>query len=89
MSKSIDRQFQKADAAVERAVTAFMSKIEPMLVKWDGVPPAHIAQRLLLVLCTEASKLVDDPIVAEFAGPATLKLSNDLADYRDARALDR
>jgi hypothetical protein len=72
-----ERQFQKADAAVERAVTAFMRKIEPMLGKWEAVPFTYIVERLLLALCTELSKLIDE---SKIAGPATLKLSIALAD---------
>jgi len=31
MNKNIDRQFQKADAAIERAVADFMGKIDKMI----------------------------------------------------------
>jgi hypothetical protein len=40
MNASTDRQFQEAGVAVEQVVTAFMGKIEPMLVKWEAVAPA-------------------------------------------------
>jgi hypothetical protein len=29
-------------------------------------------------------KLADHPVIADFVGPASLRLSNALADYRDA-----
>jgi hypothetical protein len=89
MSNSTDRQFQEADAAVEQTVAAFMGKVEPLLVNWEAVAPTYIVQCLLLTLCREVSKLVDDPVVRDFAGPATVRLSNALADYRDSRSADR
>jgi hypothetical protein len=54
-----------------------MSEIEPMLGKWEAVAPAYIVERVLLALCTETSKLIDE---SKIAGPATLKLSIALAD---------
>jgi|RhiMethySRZTD1v2_1073278.scaffolds.fasta_scaffold3385702_1 hypothetical protein len=89
MNNSTKRQFQEADAAVERAVTDFMSKIEPMFVKWEAVASVYILERVLLALCTEASKLADDPVLSSFVGDATLRLSNAVADYRDSRPEDR
>ena len=85
MANNTERQFQEADAAVDRAVTAFMSKIQGMSGKWEAVAPAYIVERVLLKLCTEMTKLIDDPDLAKSMGPATIKLSNDLADYRDSR----
>jgi hypothetical protein len=84
-----DQQFQAVDAAVEQAVTAFRAKIELMFGKWEAVAPSYIVERLLLALCEEMTKLIDHPDFADRAGPETLKLSNALADYRDARAVDR
>jgi hypothetical protein len=85
VANSTERQFQEADAAVERAVAAFMSKIEPLSAKWEAVARAYIVERVLLALCEGMTKLIDDPDVANNVGPATLKLSNDLADYCDAQ----
>ena len=39
MDKNTERQFQAADAAIENAVTAFMSKIDQMLGQWEAVAP--------------------------------------------------
>jgi hypothetical protein len=89
MNDSTKRQFQQADAAVDKAVAAFMSKIEPMSGKWDAVAPAYVIERVLLVLCEEMTKLIDDPDLANIMGPAMLKLSNALADFRDSRWEDR
>ena len=35
------------------------------------------------------TKLIDDPILVDMAGPAALKLSNALADYRDSLPSER
>jgi hypothetical protein len=86
MDDRTERQFQKADAAVDQAVAAFMSEIEPMLGKWEAVAPQYILEHVLLALCTEVSRLVDE---SKIDGPDTLKLSNALADYRDSRWEDR
>jgi hypothetical protein len=85
MDKNTERQFQAADAAIENAVTAFMSKIDQMLGQWEAVAPMYIVEGTLQALCDGMTKLIDDPIMAGIAGPAALKLSNALADYRDSR----
>ena len=89
MNDSTKRQFQQADAAVDEAVATFMSKIESMSGKWDAVAPAYVIERMLLVLCEEMTKLIDDPDLANIMGPAMVKLSNALADFRDSRWEDR
>jgi hypothetical protein len=89
MNDNIDRQFQEADVAVEKVVTACMRKIESMFGKWEAVTPAYIVERLLLALCAEMIKLIDEDWFADSAGTETLKLSNALVDYRDARAINR
>ena len=83
------RQFQQADSAVERTVATFMNSIESMLGKWQVVAPTYIVEGVLLKLCEEMTKLIDNPLLAEHMGPATLELSNALADYRDSRFVDR
>ena len=89
MEDSTKRQFQEADAAVDKAVAAFISKIELMSGNWDAVAPAYILERVLLSLCDEMTKLIDDPDLANVMGPAMLKLSDALADFRDSRWEDR
>jgi len=90
MNDSTKRQFQIADAAVDKAVAAFLGKIESMSKEMgDAVPPAYIVERVLLMLCDEMTKLIDDPDLANSMGPALLKLSNALADFRDSRWEER
>ena len=40
---------------------------------------------MLLALCEEMTKLIDDPDLANVMGEAMLKLSDALADYRGSR----
>jgi hypothetical protein len=90
MSKSTERQFQEADAAVERTVKAFMGKVEQMRWRWEAVAPTYIIHHVLDELCEEVTKLIDDPALADHVlGPATIKLSNALADYRDSPLAER
>jgi hypothetical protein len=81
-------QFDKADSAVARVVDAFMTRIELMFGKLEPVYATYILQRLLLILCHRMTKLLDDPRFAEHMRPATMKLSNAMADYRDSRCVD-
>ena len=81
-----DRQFDEADAAVTQAVTAFVSEFESMR-EMDTVAPTYIVESALLELATELSALTDD--IKDVAGPATLKLLDAFADYRDLRPEDR
>ena len=60
-----------------------------MMVRWEAVAPSYIAESVLLELCAELSRLTDDPVVRNHAGPATIKLSIALADYRDSRFEER
>ena len=90
MNGSTKRQFQIADAAVDKAVAAFLGKIEGNGGEMgDAVAPAYIVERVLLMLCDEMTKLIDDPDLANSMGPALLKLSNALADFRDSRWEER
>jgi hypothetical protein len=94
MSKSTEQQFEEANTAVKRAVAAFRSTIEGMLDKcasgkWVAVAPSYILQCTLVELCEEMTRLIDDPRDADLLGPAGIKLSNALADYRDSRPSER
>jgi hypothetical protein len=82
-------QLDKADAAVAREVAAFMNRIEAMFGKWEEVERKYIVERMLLILCYRMTKLLDNPNLAEHMGPATINLSNAMADYRDSRCVDR
>ena len=81
-----EQQFQDADIAVERTVNHFLTRLEQMIGQWDAVAPT---ERALLRLCDGMAKLIDDPILADIAGPAALKLSNALLDYRDSLPSER
>ena len=59
-----DRQFDAADAAVERAVATFISKIKSIETKWEAVAPSYIIERMLLTLCEEMPRLIDDPLIS-------------------------
>jgi hypothetical protein len=89
MDKNIEQQFQAADVAVERAVERFLAEIEQMTGRWESVAPSYIVKRTLLRLCDSMTKLIDDPIIANIAGPAAVKLSNALLDYRDSLPSER
>jgi hypothetical protein len=86
---TIDRDYHKADAAIERAVTDFVGTIDKLMGRWETVAPSYIVERMLLAMSDELAKLIDDPILADLAGPAQLRLSNALADFRDSLATER
>ena len=50
-----EKQVQEADAAVTRAVTAFVSEFESMWGRWENVAPGYVIE--MLELCTELSVL--------------------------------
>jgi hypothetical protein len=82
-------QLDQADAAIEKEAAAFMIQIESMLGEWEPVASTYIVEGVLLKLCDRMTKLLDDPSFAEHMGPATMKLSDAMADYRDSRYVDR
>ena len=63
-----ERQFREADAAVAEAVAVFISEIELMSGRWEAVAPAYILESVLLALCEEMTKLIDDPDLANSWG---------------------
>jgi hypothetical protein len=77
-----EKQVQEADADVTRAVTAFVSEFESMWGRWENVAPAYVIESALLELCTELSVLAAE--IKSVAGPATVKLLDALAAYRDS-----
>jgi hypothetical protein len=86
MGDNTERQFREADAAIARAVAAFMIKIERMPGKWEAVSSQYIVERVARELCAEMSELIDE---SKTDVPAMLKLSNALADFLDSRPEDR
>ena len=89
MTDSTEQQFHEADAAIDKAIVAFIGKIKSTALQWEAVAPAYVVERALLLVCNEMTKLIDDPGLAERMGPAMAKLSNALADFRDSRFDDR
>ena len=87
MKKSKQDKLDSTIDQAERAVAAFVSKIAKLRSR--DVHPAKAIEVTLLLLCNELTQLIDDPVVANSAGPATLKLSNAMADYRDLQSEDR
>ena len=77
-----EKQVQEADAAITQSVTAFVSEFELMWGRWENVAPAYVIESTLLELCTELSVLAPD--IKTVAGPATVKLLDALAAYRDS-----
>jgi hypothetical protein len=86
-------QFQAAEAAVQLAVRVFRRRLENIFDgcagEWPGVAPSYILEVALVELCREMILIADDPRLVERAGPATLKLSNALADFRDSGWFER
>ena len=83
-----DPQFEDADAAVTRAVIAFVNEIESIFGKWeDVVSPSDIVESALVELSAEVSKLTDE--FKDVVGPATSKLLDALAAYVDSEVEDR
>jgi hypothetical protein len=90
MDDNTEQQFRDANVAIDRAVAAFFIKINSMSGKWDAVSRQSIVERVLPRLCDEIAKLIDHPDVAKHVMvPAMMKLSNALADFRDARWEER
>ena len=77
-----EKQVQEADAAITRTVTAFVSEFESMWGRWENVAPGYVIETSLLELCTELSVLAPD--IKTVAGPATVRLLDALAAYRDS-----
>jgi hypothetical protein len=77
-----EKQAQEADAAITAAVTAFVSEFESMWGRWENVAPAYVIESTLLELCTELSVLAPD--IKTVGGPATVKLLDALAAYRNS-----
>lgn len=89
MSQDTDRHFREAEAAIGRAVSAFMSAIDRIEERADrdGVSFQLVEEVMLLKLCKDLIKRLDTRRTN--IPPATLKLSNALADYRDTRWEER
>ena len=85
MADNTERQLREADAAVDKAVADFISKIELMSERWDAVAPAYILESVLLALCEEMTrpartrrpkccKLANNPRLREAAHPRLTRI---------------
>ena len=84
MTADINPEFKEANAAIEEAALAFVEKIVEMFGKWGEVrPPVHPRDARSKNL-SELLSPADDHLRPAL-GPATLKLLDALADYRDVR----
>jgi hypothetical protein len=66
-----------------------MRAIDRMMGRWSRVSSQIILERVLLLLCEELTKRIDDGDRFSSLGPATLRLSNALHDYRDSPGEER
>ena len=69
------KQYEKADLAVEKAVADFVKRIEALMTRWPAVPPGFVIESALIRISTEMSRLADDPVFRDCAGPASLMLA--------------
>ncbi len=83
--------FEKADAAVDRTTRKIAAEIEKLFKRDFGeVADYNVQDALLLKLVDVLLNLVvDKRYIPGIPGPATLRLSNALHDYRDSSSLDR
>jgi hypothetical protein len=83
-------QIEEADAAIEQAVTTFVSEFESMWGRWEDVAPAYIVESALLALCEDLCELSDEmKYLVRGGGPATAKLLDAMAAYRDSNVEER
>jgi hypothetical protein len=86
--KAAEKQQALARAAIKRAVAMFLGKIDRLTVRWEHVPMDHLYEDMLLELCDELAKRIDNPHNF-LRGEASIRLSNALADYRDSQRHER
>ena len=91
MEKDIERQFRRANAAVERTADAIVSKIDHLIGDHcqDIVEPSYVIEQLLLTLIARPGFLDAIDLLAEVGGDASMKLHNALLDYRDSLWVER
>ena len=85
MTDKHDAEFAKANRAVDRTAARIAAEIHKLLDKpFEVVSRDYRLEQLLLAVANDLSAIIDDDPMFH-AGPATLKLSNALLDYRDSR----
>jgi hypothetical protein len=82
-----DRHADAAQAAIKRAVAAFIRSIDRIEERHDAMSFQLIEEWVLLELCEVLTKRIDGNKTQ--MPEALLKLSNAMADYRDSRWADR
>jgi hypothetical protein len=82
-----DPDFEEADASTDALVELFTDDLESLMGKWQDVAPSHIVERVLVRLSEDLPALTDDLKIV--VGPATSRLLDALAAYRDSQAEDR
>ena len=80
-------KFKEANAAIEEAALVFVEKIVELFGKWGEVRPSYILETALRELSELLSPVGDH--LRPALGPASLKLLDAIADYRDSRPEDR
>ena len=80
-------EFKEANAAIEEAALVFVEKIVELFGKWKEVRPSYILETALRELSELLSPVGDH--LKPALGPASLKLLDALAAYRDSASEDR
>jgi hypothetical protein len=78
-----ENQIEEADAAIEQAITTFVSEFASMWGRWEDVAPAYIVESTLPDLCENLCELSDE-MKSVVRGSATAKLLDAMAAYRDS-----
>ena len=75
-------KFKRPTPPSPRPLGSSSASSKSMWGRWENVAPAYVIESALLELCTELSVLA--PEIKSVAGPATVKLLDALAAYRDS-----
>ena len=87
MTADINPEFKEANAAIEEAALVFVEKIVELFGKWGEVRPSYILETALRELSELLSPVGDH--LRPALGPASLKLLDALAAYRNSASEDR
>ena len=80
-----DIEFARANRAITKTAARIAAEIHKLLDKpFEVVSRDYRLEQLLLAVANDLAAIIDDNPMF-YAGPATLKLSNALLDYRDSR----
>ena len=87
MTADINPEFKEANAAIEEAALVFVEKIVELFGKREAVRPSYILETALLELSELLSPVGDH--LKPVLGPASSKLLDAMAAYRDSASEDR